>query len=394
VENQQENIRISELIAREKLGIILPQEFEELTAWKDRSTSNAELYRKVSDDIRTRDFSAEEDLFDKGRGWNSFSRRAGLPKPAPVLYLRILRYAAMFLLPLLAAAMIYYLVVQHPAPGADTAQSYIMAGEAKAVLIMSDGDTLDLTSEAAGTLNEGDGTVITREGNMLRYESDAGMDAGSILQNSISVPRGGEYAVLLSDGTRVHLNSMTTLRYPVHFSGDSRVVDLSGEAWFDVSADKTRPFIVRSEGVEIEVLGTSFNINAYSGVPTFFITLMEGSLRVSEGGKDDESIVLRPDQQAEYSVTSGEFNIRVVDASLFSAWKDGYFIFRDQRLEDIVKTLSRWYSMEVVYQSPELKNIRFSGQLFRYNRVEQILEIFAATERIRYDIDSLTIKFY
>lgn len=395
MENQQENIRISELIARECLGVISTEEQIELAAWKNSSASNRDLYNKVKDNIRTRDFTSEAILFDEKSGWNRFSRKAGLVKQAPVIYLRLLRYAAIFILPLLAAWMVYHIVQDRDVVKGVSSLSYITPGESKAVLTMSNGSTWDLETGEAVKLNEDDGTVIVREGNILKYERVAGSEPESGLENILTIPRGGEYIVILSDGTRVHLNSMTTLRYPVNFPEGSRVVELTtGEAFFEVAEDKSRPFMVKLDGVEIEVLGTSFNINAYSGESSFFITLEHGSLRVFKEGDKQEDVILIPDQQAEYSVSDGYLSIRDVDASLYSAWREGSFIFRDQRLEDIIETLSRWYSVEVLYQRPELKDIKFSGHLNKYNNVEQILEIFAATKRIKYDIDSVTIKFY
>ena len=213
---------------------------------------------------------------------------------------------------------------------------------------------------------------------------------GEPVYNKVEIPRGGEYALVLSDGTKVHLNSMSSLRFPVAFTTGKREVELQGEAYFEVS--KTgQPFIVNANGMQVEVLGTTFNISAYPD-EEYQTTLVNGSVKVS--AEKGESLILKPSQQATIALGSNSIQVRTVDTSFYTSWVKGKINFKDQRLEDIMKTLSRWYDMNVVYENEKLKNIRFGCNLNRYEEITPFVKLLEKTEEVHVKIEGNTITFH
>ena len=205
-----------------------------------------------------------------------------------------------------------------------------------------------------------------------------------------SAAHGQVREMLLPDGTKVWLNQSSVLKYPRAFEGKERHVYLDGEAYFEVN--KTgHPFIVSTQGMQIEVLGTTFNISAYPG-EEYQATLVSGSVKVDTG--EGQSLVLKPSQQASLIPGSGNIQVRTVDTAFYTSWVKGKINFKDQRLEDIMRTLSRWYNIEVDYSDEALKNLRFGCYVNRYEEIAPFLELLEATENIHVKINGKTIIFY
>jgi len=242
------------------------------------------------------------------------------------------------------------------------------------------------------SITEKDGTLIEKTGGKLNYSNPLNEKADQMIHNTITIPRGGEYNLVMADGTRVYLNAMSSFRYPVKFGVKHRIVELSGEAYFEVTKDTSRPFIVKTAAISIEVLGTSFNLNAYDNTERIVTTLIEGSVKINSQ-KTNQSRLLKPDEQAIFQVNSGQIDINKVDVNLYTAWKNGNLTFYDSRLEDIMITLTRWYSADVLYKNESVKNLRFSGNLNRYGDINQILDILRSTGKINIEINNSTILF-
>jgi ferric-dicitrate binding protein FerR (iron transport regulator) len=242
------------------------------------------------------------------------------------------------------------------------------------------------------SITEYDGTLINKSQGVLNYTNQS--TAASILPifNTINIPRGGEFNLVLSDGTRVFLNAMSSFKYPVSFTGNNREVELSGEAYFEVKKDPKKPFIVKTSAINIQVLGTSFNLNAYENTNEIVTTLVEGSVKLISH-INNESRSLEPEEQATFHTDNGQTEIEQVDVNLYTAWKDGNFIFHDARLEDIMTTLTRWYTADVLYSDESIKELRFSGNLDRYGDINQILDIIETTKKIKIEINQNTILF-
>ena len=212
------------------------------------------------------------------------------------------------------------------------------------------------------------------------YSAQAVAQPGTVVYNTLSVPHGGEYRLLLADGTAVHLNAGSELRYPVAFAVAERKVYLKGEAWFEVAKDAERPFYVETDEVSIRVYGTAFNVNTH-GLRATETILVEGEIGISGKGSTGERRMRH----------SGEITFREVDIRKYTAWKNGEFCFNDDTLEEILEELGRWYDVKVIFRSAGKKDIRFSGHLKRYENIQKILGAISESTGIVFHISDRMI---
>ena len=253
----------------------------------------------------------------------------------------------------------------------------IQPGKSQAILVLSSGEEVAM-GNVSRQLEEKDGTsVVVSETGRISYQSAEGKggitkDTARVM-NRLVIPRGGEFNLTLSDGTRVWLNAETELRYPVQFNGKERVVYLKGEAYFEVSKNKEKPFLVQVDDMSVKVYGTEFNVNTYNNIETVLVT---GSVSMNQGGKE---VLLKPNQKGVFDQVSGKITVEDVDVLAYVSWKNGDFIFRNESLNSIMDKLSRWYGLEVLYQDARLQNVRLSGNLKRYKDVR---ELFVSFEKI------------
>ena len=199
------------------------------------------------------------------------------------------------------------------------------------------------------------------------------------------IPRGGEYTLLLADGTKVYLNSVTKLRYPVSFASHERRVYLSGEAYFEVAHDSLHPFIVETEGMSVRVYGTEFNVNTYNeGI--IQTTLVNGKvgIRVPETG---EEVFLQPNEMAEFLNSFSSIRVKKVDTFVYTAWKDGKFVFENESIEEIMERLTRWYDIKVFFENESVKNQIFNGVITRFVDVEDVLHLIEGTATVKFGIN-------
>ena len=206
----------------------------------------------------------------------------------------------------------------------------------------------------------------------------------------VATTAGQRAQFVLPDGSKVWLNASTQLAYKSSLWSRERQVNLTGEAYFEVSKNG-QPFIVNANGMQVEVLGTAFNISAYPN-EEYQTTLVNGSVKVS--AEKGESLILKPSQQATIALGSNSIQVRTVDTSFYTSWVKGKINFKDQRLEDIMKTLSRWYDMNVVYENEKLKNIRFGCNLNRYEEITPFVKLLEKTEEVHVKIEGNTITFH
>jgi ferric-dicitrate binding protein FerR (iron transport regulator) len=247
-------------------------------------------------------------------------------------------------------------------------------GGNKALLTLGNGDTIQLDEARAGLVGQqGRTRLIKSVDAQLLYEG-AGGDSG-IQYNVLATPRGGQYKLVLPDGTRVWLNAATTLRYPTAFTGKDRVVELDGEAYFEVAANASRPFQVDvKNGQRVDVLGTHFNIMSYADEPVTKTTLLEGSVQVS---KDEKKAVIRPGQEAQVG-KDGSLVVMNADGDGAVAWKNGLFKFEEADMEQVMRQLSRWYDLQVVYTRGVPRD-RFQGEMYRDVNLSKIVKILEAS---------------
>lgn len=262
----------------------------------------------------------------------------------------------------------------------------IRPGKNQATLILDDGSVLDLGSSQKVQLKEGD-SEIKIEGSRLQYTGNSN-NAREIKYNTLNVPRGGEYFLVLSDGTKVWLNSETTLRYPVEFTENERKVELLGEAFFEVARNEKVPFLVQSGEQIVKVLGTEFNISCYKENVLMYTTLVKGSVEVFIKDMPACKQTLKPNEQSSISKAGGQICKHTVDPYPYVAWKDGRFVFDDKNLGEIMNMLSKWYDIEVVFTREDLKNIRFTGNLPRYSDFNEILSKISKTNEVKFKIET------
>lgn len=268
-------------------------------------------------------------------------------------------------------------------------QTEIQPGKNRAILTLENGSEVDLENSKNVKL-----TGRSLKGEKLVYDTKAGSKKNSIQYNYLTIPKGGQFFVQLSDGTRVWLNSDSKLKYPVNFiKGQARKVDLVyGEAYFDVSPSTEHngdSFKVQTKIQEVEVLGTEFNIKAYKDENNIVSTLVEGRVKVGNG---IENIMLNPSEQSLLNMESPDITVRKV-TKLFDeiAWKDGYFSFKQKSMKDIMKILSRWYDMDYVFKDPEKESKSFTGVLDRESTIEEILTYIQKTNEISFEINNTTV---
>ena len=255
----------------------------------------------------------------------------------------------------------------------ELAKSVMQPGTSKAILMMADGKevVLEQGQNLNILLNERVRVATSSQG--IVYE-ERGKGMVTEEYNKLTTPIGGEYSLVLSDGTKVFLNADSELKYPVEFSDGKRIVDLKGEAYFEVHKDSLRPFIVRMNGAEVTVLGTSFNVNTYGDDGQIYTTLVNGSVRVSSM-KNKQEEILKPGMQSVMNVQSGLLTVRKVDVEPYVAWREGRFVFRAMTLDLIMRQLQRWYDFEVFYQNSELKDYEFRGVIKRDMDLDKVLSV-------------------
>jgi transmembrane sensor len=257
----------------------------------------------------------------------------------------------------------------------------VAPGHNGAILRLADGSSIILDSAHDGVISLQGSAVASKDGMQLSYVNK-GKDAGTILYNTIETPRGRQFQLTLEDGTRVWLNALSSIRFPVVFNGTNRPVEISGEVYFEVAKNKEKPFIVHTGGMQVQVLGTHFNVNAYSDGKAIKTTLMEGSVKVS---KDNETGVLQPGQQAQLS-GNGKIKIQEhADIEEVLAWKNGRIAFTNASLEDIMRQVSKWYDVEVVYAGPVTERT-FTADISRNTNLSEFLKVMELS-KIHFSIE-------
>jgi ferric-dicitrate binding protein FerR (iron transport regulator) len=256
----------------------------------------------------------------------------------------------------------------------------IVPGGNKAVLILADGSEVVLDTATNGTVVSDRNTKVIKVKEGQVAFSSAGKPA-TVGYNTLSTPRGGQYAITLPDGTDVWLNSASSLHFPTAFTGGERVVELSGEAYFEVAKNAQQPFLVKLNGVDIKVLGTHFNIMAYADEEVIKTTLVEGAVQIQ---KDKTLAVLKPGQQAAIKQGAAISIRKDADVQEALAWKNGLFHFEGTSIETIMRQLARWYSIEVVYAGKVPDH--FTGTISRNVGIEKVFRMLELTGAVRFSI--------
>ena len=263
----------------------------------------------------------------------------------------------------------------------------------KAELILSTGERVVLNQQRVSIEGVNETGIQNDSVTGLNYTT-AKVQGEELVYNTMRIPVGGFYQLALSDGSKVWLNSMTELRFPVAFTGEERKVYLTGEAYFEVAPDSKHPFIVvTEEGMEVKVYGTEFNMSTYQhGVVQTVLVSGKVGIRVNATGKE---VMLAPKQMAEYSEKTGMVRVEEADPYRYIAWKDGEFVFERETIEEIMERLGRWYDVKVFYENESLKQKRFTGVISRYENIEQVLRLIEGPATLRFEVKGnvVTVKY-
>ena len=356
-----EDKRLKYLLSQNKKNKLNAEEQEELYDWyhtlnfKDRDANS----RQADKDLLYSDFKARLSSSRRIRLLHKFST-----------------YAAAAVIVFIISAGLWFLGTE-PKPKLAEKQpekETILPGGNKAILTLADGSRISLSDAPDGTIASQAGIRITKakDGQLVYQVLESPTNVSSPVKfNTIQTPRGGQYQVVLPDGSRVWLNAASSLKYPTHFTGSERKVELDGEGYFEIAHNKALPFRVVSNKQVVEVLGTHFNVNAYSDERSMLTTLLEGSVKIvtSQG----RSELIKPGQQSEL-YANGDLKLSAVNTELAVAWKDGKFIFRNEELESVMRKLARWYDVEIEYEKGVPQKTVW-GNVSRFDNVSEILEL-------------------
>lgn len=296
--------------------------------------------------------------------------------------IRGLKIAAVFLgLFVISSVLFYYLNDGQNQPSiADS----IHPGSLQATLVLSDGEQIDLAKMSTEAPIEKDGITIVNNNESIEYISSPDQkEQAEPKINTLIVPKGGEWHLVLEDGTKVWINADSKLTYPSKFNKKERIVQLEGEAYFEVVHDKEWPFMVKTTITETKVLGTSFNIKAYKNEDKVETTLIEGKVALNQS-VGNSSILMDPGHQAIVPVKGGEVVYKKVDTAIFTSWKDKQFEFEEETLESILKSLERWYNVTIEFSDDDIKQLRFSARLQRYDSIQGLLNRIEQTNKVHF----------
>ena len=359
---KEKNIfQLARIIAASLKGNANDEEQRTLREWLSVSTRNKKIYDEFKDGKRLEQKIVESQQINWKNDYQHFiTKRQRTRKNRRMK--TIIRYAAILTLPIVAAGI--FLLQKNDRQTIVSISEVIKPGEHKAVLITGGGERITLSDSTLSPIQEQNGMIVNVTNNKVSY--------------------------ILADGTEVWLNAETEIRYPVQFTGDKRVVYLDGEAYFTVAPDKNKPFTVVSTHASVSVLGTQFNFRAYPDERDVQTTLVSGSV-IMQSEKYKQQIKLVPGEQGVLEKNSAKLMKQEVNTYLYTAWKDGRFAFRDARLEDLFNILARWYDLSVFYQSPEAKDIRFTGDLNKTDDFKSILKIIEQNERVIFTVNQRTV---
>lgn len=349
----------------------LLDKLSERTEWREvrDNLSNGEYLNKRLEDMKR---------YPKKEAFAKFSKRVYSPvRKRFILRISVAAASIMFIL----GWVLFGLMKQDERSVEPIASNIIPAGTFKASLVLATGEVIGISSEIQN-IKIGESSQLENRDGELVYKEIGEADVKQY--NELIVPRGGEYAIVLSDGTKVKLNADSRLRYPVKFSSKERCVEVLGEAFFEVAKNGKKPFIVKCGEVRMKVLGTSFNVNGYERENSIVTTLVEGKLEVSTGR---QRVVLRPGLQSHVDNYSGNIDTLSVDVDNYIAWLNNKFTFKDESLVSIMKALSRWYDVTFVFDGINPEDYCLTGKIPRHGTLQEVTMLLEQISDVSFDIE-------
>ena len=377
-------IEIAELINKQLIGEISEEEESVLNHWR-KDPENEQVFNQIKEGLIKGEHYKKFKKIDLNKGWQNNKNRLKLD----FFWLNIrksMQVAAIITL-FIAVSGGVYVILPKKTPTPTIVETPIVPGKSQAALTLADGSVVNLTDDRQQI--EEAGAEINNSGGTIAYTLN-NEDVTASAMNTLDVPRGGEYRLILPDGSKVWLNSVTRLKYPVRFDKNQRKVYVKGEAYFEVKHIDNKPFkVVTENGVEIEVLGTKFNIMAYNDADNIETTLVDGAVKVNTA--DNKSVKLEPGEQARVSGANFDTKVLKVNTGLYTAWTKGRFVFEQETLENILAKLSRWYDFDIFYLNPDVKKKRFSANLRRYDDISSFIRLFAQGSAVDLVVNDRTV---
>lgn len=385
----------AELIVKSLQNDLTEQERLSLNEWLMESAGNQVLYNEFTNETTLASELAILAKFDVQADWQKIAKQTidTQNKPATIVGINYRKWLSAAAILLIACLGVFQFWVSRNNSHAISKISKhpiidIVPGGNKATLKLADGTIISLNDSVNGFQATQQNVKLVIQNGEITYQS-LGQD-NEIIYNTITTPRGGQYKLLLDDGTKVWLNAASSIKYPTAFSGDERIVELTGEGYFEVAHDASKPFKVVLPGIgRVDAIGTAFNINAYSDEHITKTTLVQGKVKVAFGSKTD---FLNPGQQAQLFPSGQLLVLNQVDLDEVVAWKNGQFIFKQMNVENIMKQIGRWYEIEVIYNGP-VSQETFSGIVSRASHLMEVLKIMEEGG-VRFKIDGKKISVY
>ena len=379
---------IHELLLAYLRDDISEEEMIRLQGWLDEN----ERHRKLLDELRDKEVLQQEigayASFDTSRRWIQLKEEMDKTSRKRRLLLRVWKSVAAVFVVAVAGGLLYWQITDSARPVEEQVLvAQIRPGETQAVLITGKGQQLLLQGLKDTCLDiTGNETLKISKDGSLEYS----LSALSRMPewHTLRIPKGGEYKIVLDDGTEIWLNSASELRYPAHFVGNERRVCLVGEAYFQVARNEAAPFIVETRDMDVKVLGTSFNVSAYEDEENSHATLVEGRVEVDDK-VNGEKVTLTPGEQA--LLQGKEMVVREVNTKLYSMWRLDRFTFASEDMEGVIRKLSRWYNVNFFFSNSSMKQKRFTGSLPKYSDISQVLKMIEMTTDIKFQVKGNTI---
>ena len=376
--------RIATLIVRQLKGDLNNQEADELNSWIDSSEANRNLFKQLTDP----DFLQPEvsDFYQSHKRILKKIQAAITPKVIP-LWKKLSAVAAAILL-LFVGGYWWLVVKNNQGIKEETVKTKTVKdfapGKEGAILTLADGRKIILDSAANGSLTNQGGVSVNKKGGQVLYEG-----SGEVLYNTMTTPKGRQYTVVLADGSKVLLNAASSIRFPTSFPGKERVVEITGEAYFEVAKDATKKFVVIAGDMRTEVLGTHFTINSYADEEKITTTLLEGSIKVLRSAQDDKGVVLQPGGQAQINKDGGLTTNKNANLEEATGWINGYFYFEKADVRTVMRQLVRWYDIDVAYKGKVTSEL-FGGKIQRNLNLSEVMEILK-TIGVEYKVEGKTL---
>jgi transmembrane sensor len=378
------------LIHKYLKGDLSYDEEEELKQWLEQDAANQQLF----DSLKNGDSLGKELQFfssvDKDAAWQNLTKTINGPPQRPIRRIKYWQYAAAVLvLGILSYVVFEYTynrerleVVKHEV---QQPKNDVLPGGNKATLTLADGTVVLLEDMTDGTVKDENGIRISKKEGQVVYEILNQEGSGEIVYNTIRTPVGGQYHVVLPDGSKVWLNAASSLHFPTAFTGSQRTVELTGEGYFEIAKKSGSTFVVQAEKTRVEVIGTHFNVMAYGNEGATRTTLLEGSVKVGNGV---HSRVIAPGQQA---LTGNQIQVLDTDPERAVAWKNGYFQFESEDLKTILRQLKRWYDVEIENEH-QIPDRHFTAFVSRNNTLSQVLKMLEMSGELKFKIEGKKIS--